>query len=581
MNEWGSKTVDELKHELRSRGMSVSGKKADLMLRLNEASRAEGVVEAEIMGMTEGKVSSTNIDNVLILIRERVRSKFSASILVLIIIIGFAGGGVVLGPDLVNWIKGEEDYELIDFDQNQTRSYAEGLVNLGHPLWGGRLSGTVEEENAAQSIKTNFSNSGIPSTIEEFEIPIYYMGNQFDLMICQPGNIGGLIGGPTPCSSADLNRDETDYVHTVDYVVQGYSGSVNIPASSNTQVIDLGIGNESENWESAANGVGIVWLLDGEEGGAGTESNTVLMKRAQENSLRGLITINSRQNCDELVSGDCVPYSKSLDIMQFEEKPYNVGFVMVSRSVGESILEEVVNGAGMLQFQVDVDNQDEGQIHVVCGIIQGETEELIIIGAHHDTVYNGQGAVDNTAGTATVQEIARQIALFESEVGAPKMTIYFCTWGGEEGGLWGSSEWVDKHRENLEENLRLYINLDMNHVDAERNSGVTLQGNSFTDVRHIKGIVEVFSASHPELYEKYGITVRELESEQMPDNSDHAPFVFEIHQDEEEFGRAMLCYGSGSSEYHTYLDNMDRFNEESLAVSGIIYGSLIRHLAWG
>jgi len=26
---------------------------------------------------------------------------------------------------------------------------------------------------------------------------------------------------------------------------------------------------------------------------------------------------------------------------------------------------------------------------------------------------------------------------------------------------------------------------------------------------------------------------------------------------------------------------MDRFNEESLAISGIIYGSLVRHLAWG
>ena len=131
-----------------------------------------------------------------------------------------------------------------------------------------------------------------------------------------------------------------------------------------------------------------MWLLDGEGQEPGTESNTVLMKRAQENSLRGLITINARQNCDDLVSGDCVPYSKSLDITQFDEKPYNIGFVMVSRSVGESILEEVVNGAGMLQFQVDVDNQDEGQIHVVCGIIQGETEELIVIGAHHDTVYN-------------------------------------------------------------------------------------------------------------------------------------------------------------------------------------------------
>ena len=31
---------------------------------------------------------------------------------------------------------------------------------------------------------------------------------------------------------------------------------------------------------------------------------------------------------------------------------------------------------------------------------------------------------------------------------------------------------MDKHRDDLAENLRLYINLDMNHVDAERNSGV-------------------------------------------------------------------------------------------------------------
>ena len=44
------------------------------------------------------------------------------------------------------------------------------------------------------------------------------------------------------------------------------------------------------------------------------------MKRAQENGLRGLITVNSRQNCDDLVAGDCIPYSKSLDITQFEER---------------------------------------------------------------------------------------------------------------------------------------------------------------------------------------------------------------------------------------------------------------------
>ena len=451
---------------------------------------------------------------------------------------------------------------------------------LGAPVWGGRLSGTGEEEHAAQSIKTNFSNSGLPSTLEEFEVPLYYMGNSFELMICNSGTLGGVFGGPTPCTVADINREETNFQHTVDFVVQGYSGSVDIPASSNVEVVDLGMGNESEDWDVASNGVGLVWLRDGEDGQAGTESNTVLMKRAQENGLRGLITVNSRQNCDDLVAGDCIPYSKSLDITQFEERPYDIGFVMVSRSVGEQISEQVVNSGGMLGLQVDVDNQHNGNIHVPCGILEGETDQLIVIGAHHDTVYNGQGAVDNTAGTATVMEIARQFGILHSELGDPKMTVYFCTWGGEEEGLWGSKEWVDKHRDDLAENLRLYINLDMNHVDAERNSGVVLQGNSKTDVRHIKGLVEEFSSSHPDLYEKYSITVRELESEQMPYNSDHAPFVYEVHQEEGEFGKAMLCYGSGSLEYHTYLDNMDRFNEESLAVSGIIYGSLVRHLAW-
>ena len=496
------------------------------------------------------------------------------------LVLGTTGGGLLYGGEISKWFGGDTEYELIDFDSNQTRAYAQGLVNLGDPVWGGRLSGTVEEENAAQSIKTNFSNSGLPSTLEEFEVPLYYMGNSFELVICNSGTLGGIFGGPTPCTLADINREETNFQHTVDFVVQGYSGSVDIPASSNVEVVDLGMGNETEDWDVASNGVGLVWLRDGEDGQAGTESNTVLMKRAQENGLRGLITVNSRQNCDDLVAGDCIPYSKSLDITQFEERPYDIGFVMVSRSVGEQISEQVVNSGGMLGFQVDVDNQNNGNIHVPCGILEGETDQLIVIGAHHDTVYNGQGAVDNTAGTATVMEIARQFGILHSELGDPKMTVYFCTWGGEEEGLWGSKEWVEKHRDDLAENLRLYINLDMNHVDAERNSGVVLQGNSKIDVRHIRGLVEEFSSSHPDLYEKYSITVRELESEQMPYNSDHAPFVYEVHQEEGEFGNAMLCYGSGSLEYHTYLDNMDRFNEESLAVSGIIYGSLVRHLAW-
>jgi hypothetical protein len=343
-------------------------------------------------------------------------------------------------------------------------------------------------------------------------------------------------------------------------------------------VVDLGTGNESADWNSAVNAVGMIWLKPE------TEGNTALFERAADNDLEGLILINDRQNCDELVADDCVPYFKSVGISSIDPIPESLGFIMVSRSVGQTIIDEVIDGDARLQFITDVNNQGTATIHVPCGIIEGQSESLIIFGAHHDTVYNGQGAVDDTSGVATVQEIARQFGLLESQLGAPKHTIYFCTWGGEEEGLWVVHVWVDKHQTMLAENLRLYVNLDMNHVDAERNSGVTLFGNNKADIDLIKGITSVFSSAYPELADKYPISIHKHSSTAMPYNSDHAPFVYNLDDDEgsdKDYGRAIVCYGSGSTEYHTYLDTMNRFNEESLMVSGIIYGSRVRYLAYG
>jgi len=495
-----------------------------------------------------------------------------------LILVGGSGGAILYGDDIIEWIQGEPDYRLIEFDATQSRVYAQALVDLGHPDWEGRLSGTIEEKNTAESIKFNFSSMGIPSTLEEFDVPMFIIGSEPELSMCTPGDIGVTIGGPTPCTAADFNREIVEFTHREDFVLQGYSGSSFVRYVDNMPVIDLGIGNDSADWGSASNAVGLVWLKPE------TESNTALFERAADNDLEGLILINDRQNCDELVTDDCVPYFKSVGISSIDPIPDGLGFIMVSRSVGQTIIDEVINGDARLQFITDVNNGGTATIHVPCGIIEGQSESLIIFGAHHDTVYNGQGAVDDTSGVATVQEIARQFGLLESQLGTPKHTLYFCTWGGEEEGLWGSTEWVDKHQTMLAENLRLYINLDMNHVDAERNSGVTLFGNNRADIDLIKDITNVFSSAYPELADKYPISIHKHSSTAMPYNSDHAPFVYNLDDDEgpdKDYGRAIVCYGSGSTEYHTYLDTMDRFNEESLMVSGIIYGSLVRYLAYG
>ena len=563
---WSDYSVSELKEALRARGMPVSGRKDVLIERL-ENSVFDAIIAEE--SPENGKIDFLG----------RVRSVPLPTLIVIsVLLVGGSGGAIIYSDEILDLVKGEPDYVLLEFDYAMTRDYAQTLVDLGHPEWEGRMSGTVEEENTANSIKTNFTSMGIPSTMDDFDVNIFQIGDEPDLSICIPGDIGSVFGGPTPCSAADLNREIIQYTHREDYVIQGYSGSVDVLHSENAEIIDLGNGSEDSDWASAASKIAMIWIEDG------TDGNTDLLERALANDVNSMITVNTKVNCDELIMNDCVPYFKGIDISRFDFIPDSFGFIMVSKSVGNAISENVIGGDGRLQMRVDVDNQAISTIHVPCGIIEGKSESVIVIGAHHDTVYNGAGAVDDTSGVATLQEMARQFSILQSELGDPEFTIYFCTWGGEEEGLWGSKEWVDKYRGMLSEGLRLHINMDMNHVDLERNNGLTIYGNSAKDVEILRGINSEFSKVYPELSSKYNVNVNRLPSSSMPYNSDHAPFVYEIDnrpEDGIDYGRAVVCYGSGSSEYHTYLDRMDRFNEESLAVSGIILGSLVRYLSYG
>ncbi len=502
MTNWESLTVAQLKEECKSRGLSVGGKKADLVARLEDYTLPNDVLDAEIAD----ELSPPNGRSIVWRMKQL---PVSVLAVIGIMLIGTMGGALLYGDDVIEWIQGEPDYQLIEFDPTNARGYAQSLVDLGHPEWEGRMSGTIEEHNTADFIKANFTSMGIPSTIEDFDVPMFVIDDEPELGICHAGDVGQTLPA-FACGATDVNADFISFEHRSDFVLQGYSGSSFIRYVDDIDVVDLGSGSESTDWTTGAGSVVLIHMT------AETESNTALFKRASENDVEGLILINERQNCDELVSGDCIPYFKSVDISAIDNIPIDMGFIMVSQSVGQTIIDNVINQDGRLQFMTYVENAGEATVKVPCGIIQGESDSLIIIGAHHDTVYMAQGAVDDSSGTATVLEMARQFGLIESQMGTPKHTIYFCTWGGEEEGLFGSSAWVDKHRNNLYDNLRLYINLDMNHVDAERNSGVTLFGNHNTDVSHIRGISEKFKQEYPELADRYNIQVRKLDDTDMP-----------------------------------------------------------------
>jgi N-acetylated-alpha-linked acidic dipeptidase len=84
--------------------------------------------------------------------------------------------------------------------------------------------------------------------------------------------------------------------------------------------------------------------------------------------------------------------------------------------------------------------------------------EWIIHGNHHDSWVNG--ATDPTSGNVALMETARAFSEMVKEGWKPKRTIIFASWDAEEWGLIGSTEWVEKHADELREKAVAYINTD-------------------------------------------------------------------------------------------------------------------------
>ncbi len=85
-------------------------------------------------------------------------------------------------------------------------------------------------------------------------------------------------------------------------------------------------------------------------------------------------------------------------------------------------------------------------------------DEWIIHGNHHDAWVNG--ASDPTSGNVALMETARGFSELLKRGWKPRRTIIFASWDGEEWGLLGSTEWVEKHQQELAKKAVVYINSD-------------------------------------------------------------------------------------------------------------------------
>lgn len=579
--DYDSMRVSELKEELRKYNAPVSGNKNELIERLNQFNlKDETIITLEDDDFIE--TNSTERNSFIARMRRPVYGPLNlGAIYAIAVSLLMLTTVLIIQP---SWLGFGEDYEyeLIEFDQQQVKIFAEELVALGHPDWEGRMSGTTEESNTAQYISNEFVEMGYEAEINEFQVPMHHVNSEPSFRLCVQG-----LGGFSPCDGpAAIGSQVTSFQHRIDYVIQGFSGQSAYMFNEDVQVTDLGNGTDEALWQSATGTIGYV------RGDSSKVGNTELYSNAAINDLAGLISVNKNYNCGKIEGTDCVPIFKGTNYDSLVEAnggsiPTEIPFISISKDAGDIFEASVINASepASIELSIDVTNDQERTIYVPCGTIKGKTSEVVIAGGHHDTVYHGQGAIDDSSGVASVLEMARQMSSIVNETGTPERTIKFCTWGGEEEGLWGSRAYVEEMQSSLRENLRLYINFDMNHVDADfenRGNSLTLFTNNADDYGHMQRITELYKEKRSEIADRYDIQFQLLDGDlgdenQMPCNSDHCPFVYDLGDKD---GRAVVCYGSGSWEYHTYLDTMDRFNEESLAVSTTIYGTYMRLLAY-
>jgi Peptidase family M28/PA domain len=106
---------------------------------------------------------------------------------------------------------------------------------------------------------------------------------------------------------------------------------------------------------------------------------------------------------------------------------------------------------------VDVDPSETRTDFNVIAEREGKNDDNVVMaGAHLDSVIEGPGIQDNGSGSAALLETALMMAKVK-----PQNTVRFAWWAGEEQGLVGSADYVAGLSQAERDRIALYLNYDM------------------------------------------------------------------------------------------------------------------------
>lgn len=234
----------------------------------------------------------------------------------------------------------------------------------------------------------------------------------------------------------------------------------------------------------------------------------------------------------------------------------------------------VLRGAG---FEVSTptyepsgeDGTDPGgpQRNVIAQTGTGDPGQVVMIGAHLDSVPDGPGMVDNGTGVASLLEIATRLGAQPSLQNA----VRFAFFGNEETGAEGSSSYLQDLSTDDRKKIKLYLNVDM---VASPNGGYFVQGGEGDDPETAgpPGSATIGQVLAAQLV-RTGVTPEIIEFV----GDDESPFIeagipvggAENGDAETKTAEQARAWGGRTGEaydrcYHTACDRIDNVNREML-----------------
>jgi Zn-dependent M28 family amino/carboxypeptidase len=127
--------------------------------------------------------------------------------------------------------------------------------------------------------------------------------------------------------------------------------------------------------------------------------------------------------------------------------------ISVTKATGQRLRAE----PGPTTIKLNAGVRNEKTRNVIAQTKTGSTANVVMVGAHLDSVPEGPGINDNGSGVAAVLETALQLGP------SPQVTnaVRFGFWGAEEKGLLGSNNYVQSLNVEALKDIALYLNFDM------------------------------------------------------------------------------------------------------------------------